>query len=198
MRKIRGFRLALHPKEMRRRLRRLANLQACGVEDEAAFERHIASVSKSLQPAVVFDSLGPESKETARISPIPGLAHTIGFATLGPGADGLLALERSAGPERGKLAERILQMALDECVRFVIGLIAEEVEAERCDLSPIHYVSDPGQLALLSEKLGASKIGLALEDGGGLKPRSSSAFCLNWIVRPRGRRSKTEAGKAKK
>ena len=77
MRKIRGFRLALHPKELRRRLRRFVNLQACGVDDEASFERHDSTFTKRIQPAVVFDSLGPESKETAKISPIPGLAHTI-------------------------------------------------------------------------------------------------------------------------
>jgi len=198
MRKIRGFRLSLHPKDLRRRLRRFVNLQACGVEDDASFERHISSIAERIQPAVVFDSLGPESKETSKISPIPGLAHTIGFATLGPGADELLASEQAAGEQRGKLAERVLGLAIEESVRFVIGLIADEVESERCDLSPIHYVSDEGQLALLAEKLKAAKIGLALGQGG-LKPRSSAAFCLNWIARPRGKRSsKLEAGKAKK
>jgi len=198
MRKIRGFRLALHPKELRRRLRRFADLRACGVEDEASFERHISSFAERLEPAVVFDSLGPESKETAKISPIPGLAHTLGFVTLGPGADDWLSREQSAGEERGKLAERILAAALEESVRFVSGLIAGEVESERCDLSPIHYVSDAGHLAAMAEKLKASKIGLAL-DGAGLRPRSSAAFCLSWIARPRGKRSpKLEAGKAKK
>ena len=72
------------------------------------------------------------------------------------------------------------------------------MESDRCDLSPIHYVSDEGHLAMMAEVLKASKIGLALE-GGSLEPRSSAAFCLSWIARPRGKRSsKLEAGKAKK
>ncbi|HAH08133.1 MAG TPA: hypothetical protein DCM05_16680 [Elusimicrobia bacterium] len=196
MRKIRGFRLALHPRDMRRRLRRAADMQSLGLDTEEAFLRHVDSFSERLHPSVVFDSFGPESKETARLAPIPGLGHTVGLLTLGPGADEWMDAERRAGGEKAKLAERILTLSIEEAVRFVIGLIADEVEQERCELSPIHYVSDPAQLDFLAGKLHASKIGVKIDESI-FTPRCSAAFCLSWIAKAR-RRSKAESGRAKK
>ncbi|MFA6092950.1 MAG: hypothetical protein WCU88_09160 [Elusimicrobiota bacterium] len=198
MRKIRGFRLAIHPKELRRRLRRAADLEAVGLAEDEAFEKHVVGFGRRLSPSVVFESFGAESKDTAELSPLPGLAHTLGALSLGAGADAFCQEEREAHEERGKLAAYLTRMALEEGVRFVIELIAEEVEDERCDLSPIHYLREPGQLAFALEKLCASKIGLSCEEEGRLRPEIAAVFCLSWIARPRGRKvSKSGASKKK-
>jgi hypothetical protein len=196
VRKIRGFRLALHARELRRRLRRAADLPGLGLDDESLFEKHLKGFGARLEPSVVFESFGADSTDTAALSPLPGLAHTIGLVTLGPDADAYLAEQRESGARHAKLAECLRKVALEEGVRFVIGLIAEEVEDERCDLSPIHYVLDPDALAFLLEKLSAAKIRVELSSGT-LRPECSAAFCLSWIARPRGRRS-AKADPAKK
>ena len=99
------------------------------------------------------------------------------------------------GASPQEVEEGIL-LSIEEAVRFVIGLIADEVEQERCELSPIHYVSDPAQLDFLAGKLHASKIGVKIDESI-FTPRCSAAFCLSWIAKAR-RRSKAESGRAKK
>jgi hypothetical protein len=191
MRKIRGFRLRLPVKETRRRARKAVDLDALGLADEARFARYLDDFSGALSPAVIFDSFGPESMDTEAFAPVPGLAHTLGLATLGPGIGPRAAEERGRGEARGKLYDLCAGLALEASVQFVIGLITDEVEAERCDLSPIQYLTDGEALGLATEKLAGSKIGIKLE-ANRLVPEYSAAFCLSWISRRRSRSGKTK------
>jgi hypothetical protein len=160
-----------------------------GLDSESPFARHVSSFVCEMSPSVVFDSFGADSPGTARFSPLPGLAHTVGILTLGEGAGRALAAESEAGASRGRLAEALLNLAREEGVRFVAELVSDEAEAERCDLSPIHFVTDDALLAEAVDRLQASKIGVSLE-AGRLRPECSWAFCLSWVARPKGRRAK--------
>jgi len=180
MRKIRDFKLRLPYKEIRRKIRKELDLDAMGLGDPR-FQIFIDSVQERLHPSGIFESFGPGA-DTAGLSPLPGLAHTLGLATLGAGSTDLSLEARAAGPERGRLMELVSAAAMERTVQFVLGLLEEEVEAERCELSPIHYLQDPEQVLTVVEKLEGSKIGLRCE-AGRLLPDSSAAFCLSWLMR---------------
>lgn len=186
MKKIRGFKLSLHPKDLRRRLRKSVDFAALGLQEEAAFQDHVDALTRRLSPAVLFDSLGPESAQTAAMAPIPGLAHTVGLLTLGPDTQPTLDAEDAAGAGRGALARLLLQASVEASIQFVTDLLKDELEEERCELSPIHYLADPVQVAALFDRLQGGKIGLRLAEGA-LSPAFSAAFCLSWISRPRSR-----------
>jgi len=198
VRKIRDFRLRLSHKELRRRARTAVDLGSIGLSedrrDDPKFERLVDGFCSRLKPAVLFESFGPDSPETAELSPLPGLAHTLALATLGPCAGELVAEARTESETRGKLYELMARMAGEESVQFVTGLLKDEVEEERCELSPIHYLTEAQALALAFQKLEGSKIGLSLE-AGSLHPAFSAAFCLSWISRGRSRKSKPGARK---
>lgn len=185
MRKIRDFNLRLHFKETRRRLRKAADLAALGLADDAALAGLFKSFEESLKPAVIFETFGPESWDTAGLSPIPGVAHTVGLATLGPGVGPALEAARAEGEQRAKVFETLAQAALDQAVAFVLNLLKDEVEAERCDLSPIQLLSDAEALKSVTERLEGEKIEVSARDGR-LTPPCSVAFCLSWIARRRG------------
>jgi hypothetical protein len=197
VRKIRDFRLRLSHKEVRRRARSTVDLQSIGLgqsedrfrRDDPALEKLVDAFCGRLKPAVLFESFNPDSTETAALSPLPGLAHTLALTTLGPGAGEAVAEAGARNETRGRLYELMARMAGEEAVQFVTGLLKDEVEEERCDLSPIHCLTERQPLTLAFEKLGGSKIGLSL-DAEGLHPVFSSAFCLSWISRGRSRRPK--------
>lgn len=185
MRKIRDFNLRLHFKETRRRLRKAADLHSLGLGDDQALAGLFKSFEESLKPAVIFETFGPESWDTAGFSPIPGVAHTLGLATLGPAAGRLVESARAGSEERGKVFETMAQAALDQAVAFVLNLLKDEVEAERCDLSPIQILSEAEALKAVVDRLEGEKIEVSAQ-GGVLAPPHSVAFCLSWIARRRG------------
>lgn len=195
MRKIRDFRLRISHKELRRRARSVVDLASLGLSedrrDDRKFEVLVDAFSARLKPAVLFESFSSESTETAELSPLPGLAHTLALITLGPGAAEAQAEARTESEARGKLLDLMALMAGEEAVQFVANLLKDEVEEERCELSPIHYLSDPEALSLAFRKLDGAKIGLSLE-AGRLLPEGSAAFCLSWVSRGRSRKTKAK------
>jgi hypothetical protein len=192
VRKIRDFRINLSHKELRRRVRTAVDLCALGLSDERRLEAEVHSFASKLRPAVVFETFGPDSAETAGLSPIPGLAHTLGLATLGPTVSQALDEARTESEPRGRLYGILAAMALEHAVQFVAGLLREETEAERCELSPLHVLSEPAAIGLAHRRLEASKIGVSFE-AGRLVPEHSSAFCLSWISRRGSRKPRPKA-----
>jgi hypothetical protein len=190
VRKIRDFRLRLSLKETRRRCRKAADLAALGVEDDRSFQALLDRFEAAARPAVIFETFGGDTDKTVGLAPIPGLANTLGLSTLGPGVEPLLAQARAEGEARGRLLEALAAIAVDETVRFVIDLLQEDLETERCELSPIHFVVEPEPLRRVLETLQGEKIGLALTEAGALPPHSA-AFCLSWLAQ----RGRAKAGK---
>jgi hypothetical protein len=195
MRKIRDFKLHLHFKELRRRARRSIDLAAAGANDDASFQAVLDRLAASARPAVMFESFGPEA-ETAKLSPIPGLAHTLGVGTLGPAIAPLIAEARAQSEARGLLYELVAAYGLEQIVHFVTDLLQDELETERCELSPIHYVVDPAALAAVLTALPGAKINVEIVEGR-LAPEHTTAWCLSWIAL-RGRKGAKTAAVRKK
>lgn len=193
MRKIREFNLRLPFKELRLRARRAMDLDAMGVDD-AVFNEWLQALERRSKPAVVFETYGPDSEDAAALSPIPGLGHTVGLASLGRDVEAWIDERGTESSEKGELANLLADSALDRCVRFVLNLIKDDVEEERCELSPIQPISDAEQLKFVVETLEGSKIDIAL-DAGNLTPRLSAAFCVSWIAR-KGRPAKKKKARA--
>ena len=185
MKKIRNFRLRLHFKDIRRRAKRKFDLDALDLGD-ANLVDWLDEAERRMSPAVIYESFGPDS-ETIDLAPIPGLAHTIGIATLGPGVSKMIEEAAARSEERGRMCEMIARVALDQSVQFVLNLLKDDVEKDRCELSPIQIVEEAEPLKRLYDKLGGAKIEVDLTDGR-LAPALTRAFCLSWILK--GRRSK--------
>lgn len=192
MRKIRDFNMRLPFKEIRRRVMRGAIAPPAGFDD-ARLVAVLDRAEKSLKPSVIFDSFGPDSPETASLSPVPGLAHTLGVTTLGPAFAATLEELRTESSGSARALEAAAAVAAERAVQFILSLIKEEVEDERCDLSPLHYLEDPEALVKVLAKLGGEKVGVTLE-AGRLRPGYSRAFCVSWIAR-KGRRGAKAAPK---
>ncbi|MBI5594527.1 MAG: hypothetical protein HY928_00410 [Elusimicrobia bacterium] len=192
MRKIRDFNMRLPFKEIRRRALRGAEAPPAGFDD-ARLIALLDRAEKGLKPSVLFESYGPDSPETAALSPVPGLAHTVAVATLGPAFPLILDELRTEHAGAAKALEAAANVAGERAVQFVLSLIKDEVEDERCELSPIHYIEDPEALGTVLAKLDGSKIRVSLE-AGRLSPAHSRAFCVSWIAR-KGRRGAKAAPK---
>lgn len=192
MRKIREFNMHLPFKEIRRRALRGAESAPLGFE-ESKLASVLQRAEAALKPSVLFDSYGPDSPETAALAPVPGVGHTVAVTTLGPAFGARLDELRTEDPRSAKVLEAAAATAFERATAFVLSLIKEDVEDERCDLSPIHYLEDPEALAKVLAKLEGSKIGVSLE-AGRLAPGHSKAFCVSWLAR-KGKRGPAKAAK---
>ncbi|TBR24749.1 hypothetical protein EPO15_03515 [bacterium] len=194
MRKIREFNMRLPFKEIRRRaLRPGPHAQAVGGIDDARLASVLERAEAALKPSVLFESYGPDSPETAALAPIPGVGHTVAVTTLGPGFGARLEELLTEDSRVAKVLDAAAATAFERATAFVLSLIKEDVEDERCDLSPINYLDDPEALAKVLAKLEGSKIGVSLE-AGHLTPGHSKAFCVSWLAR-KGKRGAKAAPK---
>lgn len=192
MRKIREFNMRLPFKEIRRRALRGAEAAPAGFDD-VRLAKVLERAEAALKPSVLFDSYGPDSPETAALAPIPGVGHTVAVTTLGPAFGVRLEELLTEDPKAAKVLEAAAATASERATQFVLSLIKDDVEEERCDLSPIHYLDDPEALGKVLAKLEGPKIGVALE-AGRLAPAHSKAFCVSWLAR-KGKRGPAKASK---
>lgn len=185
MRKIRGFKLKLRVKEIQRRARKAKlDLALLGLADEARLDLWLARVAEAARPAVLFDSFPAE--EATGLSPMPGLACSLALATLGPDLDAFGDRLTDERPAEAKLLDIACAAALEEAVRFVLALIEDEAQQERCGLSPIHYLDKREDLEAILAKLEGHKIGVALSETG-LRPLRSTAFSASWLAKSKSR-----------
>ncbi len=196
MKKIRNFNLRLHFKDIRQRARRMFDLNKLGLDDEN-LRKLLREVEGKLQPAVIYESFGADHEDTAKLAPVPGLAHTLGLATLGPDLGSYIVETREISAPRGELLELVAVSALKQSVNFVASLLKDDLEAEGCELSPIEYLENPDALRAVYGKLDGAKILLELR-GGELSPDYSKAFCLSWMAKRRGKKKKTKASSGRK
>ena len=184
MRKIKNFKLSWRVKEVARRAKKAGVKPAeAGLETEEALAAFLEAFTPALSPAVLFDSFAAKT-EGAALAPLPGLACSLGLATLGPAF--AAALEAEPDPVRARLAAIAAQTALDQALQFAGGLIAEEAAGEKCELSPLQPLHDPAALSTLLDRIDGGKIGVSFRDGR-LTPACSAAFSVSWIARPRSR-----------
>lgn len=169
MRKIIGFKIELRPKEIARKAKK-SNLDISGLDSS------IQRALKHLKPAVLFDSFPAEKDPEENLSPLPGLAFSLALATLGESWDE----QNSQDP----LYPVLSQVALEEAVRFVSSLVAEEALQEKCELSPVSLITDPSICEEALKRLNGFKIGVSLLEGK-LTPPSTLAFSVSWIAKTR-------------
>lgn len=184
MRKIRGFKLGARPKEVLRRCRKeKLDLSALGADPEAALAVLLRRLRERARPSVIFDSF---PFEPGAPSPVPGLAYSLALATLGPDLDAFIESEASREPALEPVLRVAARAALEEAVRFVLGLVEAEAKVENCDLSPLHALAEPATLQAAAARLEGHKIGVAAVEGG-VRPAHTAAFSASWIARTRSR-----------
>ena len=178
MRKIRGFKLKLRVKEIQRRAKKAhVDLATQGLGAEPELQEWIERISAKAAPAVLYDSF--PAGDAAGLTAMPGLAFSLAIATLGPDLDAYAA---ELPPELLPAFEVAAAAALEEAGRFVLSLVEDEAQQERCALSPIHYLAEREHLEAALAKLEGHKIGVALGDQG-LRPAHSTAFSVSWLAR---------------
>ncbi len=190
MKKIRDFNLRLHYKDIRQRARRKFELNKLGLDDEN-LSKLIDQAEKRLKPAVIYESFGPEA-DTVSLAPVPGLAHTLGLVTLGPDLMPFIVEIREISGPRGELLDMVASLAIKQAVNFVVSLLKDDLEAERCELSPIEYIEDPELVRTAYDKLEGDKILVELRDGS-LHPEHSAVFCISWLAKRRGKKKRGKA-----
>lgn len=186
MRKIRGFKLNIRPKEIQRRAKKAKlDLAAIGAGDEPALNALIAPFVKSAKASVLYESF-PGEEEQNILSPVPGVGYSLCLATLGIELADYAAHCSQQNPSLAPLYEIMAQSALDDATRFVLGLVEDEAKAEHFELSPMQLLSDAPALEAIVARLEGAKINVAASPEG-LKPKHSSAFSLSWLARSKSR-----------
>ena len=182
MRKIRGFKINLRPKEIQRRAKKAkVDLTAAGAGDEPALNALIAPFVKTAKASVLYESFPAEEDQNV-LSPVPGLAYSLCLATLGVELDDYITLCASQKPEQAPVLEIMAQAALEDATRFVQGLVEDEAKVEHFELSPMQLLSDVPALEAIVTRLEGAKINVSAA-ADGLKPTHSSAFSLSWLAR---------------
>ncbi len=180
MRKIKGFKLVLRPHEVKRRAKKArVDLETAGLPDPA-LAKVLDRLAKGVVPAVLFDTFGHPDPDQPLLSPLPGLAYSLILATLGDGFGPARAAETSLPEGLWPVLE---ETALDECVRFASGLLADEAEKDNCELSPITALTAGEALACAVRKLSGDKIGVSCPETGDLSPAASCAVSLSWLAK---------------
>ena len=180
MRKIKGFKLVLRPHEVKRRAKKAGVDLSAAALTEPALTRTLERLAKTLSPGVLFDTFGTADPDQGILSPMPGLAYSLILASLG---DGFSAAARENEPALPVALWAVLEeTALDECVRFASGILADEAEKDNCELSPITPLSELPALEAVVRKLDGGKLGMAVV-GGVLSPAASIAVSLSWLAK---------------
>jgi hypothetical protein len=189
VRKIRKFKMELRVRELARRAKKAKlDLAAAGLASEAELAGFAAEFQKALEPAVVYQSFGPDHPE-AGLAPVSGLGFSLGIATIGRGAEAFsAALLEKRQEGKAPLARLAAELALEDAVAFVLGLLKQEADEDECDLSPVGPLRETTALAAAARELQAERIGVSVANER-FEPLSTSAFSVSWIARPRSRKA---------
>lgn len=201
MRKIKRFKIATRQKEILRKLLRTAeNLRQAGFEDETALARFIATLAKELDPGTVYEFNQDAHWELGAATLIPKEMFSACAVTLGSKVETFV--QQITNPQQQILANTALYEFLRTAILFVTELIREQAEKEECEILDMQLVYTPllgvaaepkilreavrldksladSALPLLLEKLNASKIDVALQNGQ-LTPKATVVFLIPW------------------
>ncbi|MDR1684177.1 MAG: hypothetical protein LBR90_01770 [Elusimicrobiota bacterium] len=201
MRKIKKFKVAVHLKEILRRVK-LANIDtaAAGFSTDKDLAVFIAGLHGALQPGVVYEFIEGSCMELSAA----GVAHNDMFSvcvlTLGDKIEREVGALHEAAP--ASAANIVMYEFLRTAVTFAADLIKDDAEKEGYETegyeilsSPVFsYVPEPKflreaarvdaqtakkALGPLFERLNAQKINVAF-DGNIVKPKATVAFIMPW------------------
>ncbi|MDR0953284.1 MAG: hypothetical protein LBM71_03740 [Elusimicrobiota bacterium] len=201
MRKIRKFKVAIHLKEILRRIR-LANIDtaAAGFSLESDLAVFISALHSALAPGVVYEFIEGQCLELSTA----GIKHNDMFSicviTLGQKIE--LEAAKSANMQAMAIANIVLYEFLRTATTFVSDLIKEDAQKEDFTVdgyeilsSPVFgYIPEPKflreaarvepetarkVLPVLFDRLNAEKINVKFEDGK-VEPKATIAFMMPW------------------
>lgn len=200
MRKIKKFKIAVHHKEIARRLMKAGlNPALAGISGENALREFVSCLASETGPAVVFDAFPSGLEQSKHVTSMPGLAFSAGAVTLGDAIEEKL---RSFTADQAAVAKVVLEIFLEGGVRFVLGVIGEEAAREGLELGPIQYLSSPGGACLsdeafntalgeLMKRLECSKIGVEWRyPQARLHPEYTAIFSVPWLAKKKSKSSK--------
>lgn len=168
---------------LRRAKKRKIDFTTTGFSNEGEVDAFLQSLLPKLEPAVLYNSFPSDHPTLGDLSPVPGLAFSVGVGTLGNG----LAAEGLQNPWVS-LAQEV---CLEETVRFALSLIEEEAKEEKCELSPIQNIATPPLLQTLFVELETEKIGVSWKENQPF-PIATAVFSVSWIAKKRTKRSITQ------
>lgn len=212
MRKIKKFKIAVHHKEIARRLKKAGlDPATAGISGENALREFVSCLASETGPAVVFDAFPSGSEQSKHVTSMPGLAFSAGVVTLGDAIEEKL---RSFTADKAAVAKVVLEIFLEGGVRFVLGIIGEEAAREGLELGPIQYLSSPSPyegvtpsgrvggaylsaeafnaaLGELMKKLECPKIGVEWRyPEARLHPEYTAIFSVPWLAKKKSKSSK--------
>lgn len=201
MRKIRKFKVAIHLKEILRRIK-FANIDtvAAGFPVESEIAVFISSLHGDVEPGVVYEFIEGRCMELSSAGIEHGDMSSICVITLGPGLEKRLSEIKNTGALA--IANIVMYEFLRTAVTFVSDLIKEDAQKEDYTVdgykilsSPVFgYVPEPKflrqapridpqiakkALPLIFERLNAQKINVSLQDNAVL-PKPTIAFMVPW------------------
>ncbi len=201
MRKIRKFKVAIHLKEILRRIK-LSNIDpvAAGFSVESELAVFIASLHGDVEPGVVYEFIEGQCLEFSTAGIAQHDMFSVCVITLGGKLEQRVAEIQNT--QTLAIANIVMYEFLRTAVTFVSDLIKEDAQKEDYTVngyeilsSPVFgYVPEPKflreaprieaqaakkVLPLMFERLNASKINVSIREGGVL-PKTTIAFIMPW------------------
>jgi len=139
VRKIKKFKIPIYSYDiLRKAKKRKIDLFALGLSAQESAKEYIASIAAAIEPAVVFDFLGPEDPLAKGPGPLEGGALTLGVITLGAAfADKLGGIKE---PGLFRLAETAALVFGDTGLKVITELIAQETGMEGFEPGGAEYL----------------------------------------------------------
>ena len=190
MRKIKKFKVAVHLKEILRRIR-LANIDssAAGFPLESDLAVFIASLHQALRPGVVYEFIEGQCLELSSA----GIKHEDRFSvcavTLGREIEEAAAVLTNM--HAAAIANIVIYDFLRTAITFIADLIKEDAAKEDFEVEGYELLSSPvfaygplpkiakAALPALFERLNAAKINVKFENGQ-VWPKATVVFIMPW------------------
>ncbi len=201
MRKIRKFKVAIHLKEILRRVR-LSGIDtvAAGYASDNDIAVLIAELHKEIQPGVVYEFIEGPCLELSTAGIKHGEQFSVCIITLG--ADVQQKMAQFTEGNTLAIANIIVYEFLRTALSFTADLIKEDAQKEDFITEGYEVLSAPSfgygpepkflrearrlepalaqkALPILFERLNAQKIGVSFEDGQ-VSPKTTIAFIMPW------------------
>jgi hypothetical protein len=189
MKKIKKFRVAPRPSAVLKNLKALLSRSSLTPDAEQAVSSAIEKTTHRLSTAALYETVSLDRSPTwaaplwdarndKNSAPV---ALTFYAATIGPDLEKDVADSAAQGDMlRSQVLAALGEESAEQAAHFVARLVAEEAKGESCELSARAEPSSVDIRRGILGALDADKIGVRLEDNGGLSPRYSRAGYVLW------------------
>ncbi len=192
IRKIKKYKISVRPHGVLRLLKKKVSRDADPAEMEKKISLELERVQPLLHPSSVYASFSraetPEVlKDVWKTASRKALSLSVLLSSVGPDLEKELDKAKAENNDLdGAVLEAIGQESLDESLRFVTKLLAEEAKQESCELSPV-LPADPSLWSALLPLLESHKADISLDDNGRMAPLYTSASYCFWNPLPKGK-----------